>query len=74
MPAATLSDSTSPLFLSSLQCSKGDKSLLDDCSHYQVGLASCDDTSGLAVTRCFGKKIQARHTLKPSYINGSVFP
>ena len=57
LPSAAVSDSTGPLFLSSLHCSEGDESLLDDCSHDRVGLASCDDTSGLAVGRCFGKEI-----------------
>ena len=57
LPSAALSDRTSPLFLSSLHCSEGDESLLDDCSHDRVGLASCEDTSGLAVARCFGEEI-----------------
>ena len=56
LPSAALSDRTGPLFLSSLHCSEGDESLLDDCSHDLVGLASCEDTSGLAVARCFGEK------------------
>ena len=52
MPARSVS---APLFLSSLHCSEGDESLLADCSHDLLGLASCDETSGLAVARCFGK-------------------
>ena len=43
-----------PLFLSSLDCSETDQSLLDDCSHDQLGLASCDDDYGLATAKCFG--------------------
>ena len=44
-----------PLFLSSLDCSERDQSLLDDCSHDQLGLASCDDSFGLATVKCFSK-------------------
>ena len=50
-----LTKSTGPLFLSSLDCSETDQSLLDDCSHDQLGLASCDDDSGLATVKCFSK-------------------
>ena len=49
--------STGPLFLSSLDCSETDQSLLDDCSHDQLGLASCDDAFGLANVKCFGNRI-----------------
>ena len=55
MPASSISNMSAPLFLSSIQCSEGDESLLADCSHDLLGLASCDETSGLAVARCFGK-------------------
>ena len=44
-----------PLFLSSLDCSETGQSLLDDCSHDQLGLASCDDDFGLATVKCFSK-------------------
>ena len=47
-------DST-PLFLSSLRCSEDDRSLLHDCPHVQLGLASCDAESGYAAARCIGK-------------------
>ena len=56
MSASSISSVSAPLFLSSLHCSEGDESLLADCSHDQIGLASCDETSGLAVARCFGEK------------------
>ena len=46
-----------PLFLSSLYCSETDQSLLDDCSHDQLGLASCDDDFGLATVKCLGNNI-----------------
>ena len=55
MPATSMSSVSAPLFLSSLDCSEGDESLLADCSHDILGLTSCDKTSGLAVARCFGK-------------------
>ena len=55
MPASSIRSVSAPLFLSSLHCSEGDESLLADCSHDLLGLASCDETSGLAVARCFGK-------------------
>ena len=54
MPATSMSSVSAPLFLSSLYCSEGDESLLADCSHDILGLASCEETSGLAVARCFG--------------------
>ncbi|CAI8040121.1 Fibrillin-1, partial [Geodia barretti] len=44
--------SSAPLFLSSLDCDEMDQSLLYDCSHDEVGLASCDDF-GSAVVKCF---------------------
>ena len=55
LESASLTTSTGPLFLSSLDCSETDQSLLDDCSHNQLGLASCDDDFGLATVKCFSK-------------------
>ena len=46
--------SSGPLFLSSVDCSETDQSLLDDCDHETLGLASCDVDFGLAVVKCFG--------------------
>ena len=46
--------SSGPLFLSSLRCSDDHQSLLDDCTHTRLGLAACDDNSGLAGAKCFG--------------------
>ena len=43
------------VFLSSLHCDESDQSLLHDCSHDRLGEASCDDGSGLAQVKCFGK-------------------
>ena len=45
------------MFLSSLGCDEMDHSLLDDCSHDQLGLAYCEDDFGLARVKCFGKPI-----------------
>ena len=44
------------MFLSSLHCTDEDHSLLDDCAHSQLGLAVCDEDSGLAGAKCLGKK------------------
>ena len=44
------------MFLSSLHCTDEDHSLLDDCEHSQLGLAVCDEDSGLAGAKCLGKK------------------
>ena len=52
MPATSISSVSAPLSLSSLHCSEGDESLLADCSHDLIGLAKCDEASGL---RCLGK-------------------
>ena len=49
-----IATSSVPLFLSSVDCSETDKSLLDDCDHETLGLASCDDGFGLAVVKCLG--------------------
>ena len=46
--------SSGPLFLSSVDCSETDQSLLDECDHETLGLASCDVDFGLAVVKCFG--------------------
>ena len=54
MEATAFSDGLVPIFLSSLDCMGTDKSLIDDCYHDQLGLASCDDNFGLAVVKCFG--------------------
>ena len=57
---ATVEESTGiatgsgPLFLSSVDCSETDQSLLDECDHETLGLASCDVDFGLAVVKCFG--------------------
>ena len=48
--------SSVPVFLSSLHCTDEDHSLLDDCAHSQLGLAVCDEDSGLAGAKCLGKK------------------
>ena len=53
-----LTNSSGPLFLSSLHCSEGDESLLDDCSHDPLGLASCSDDFGLAVVKCLGEEYE----------------
>ena len=45
-----------PLFLSSLHCTDEDHSLLDDCAHSQLGLAVCDEDSGLAGAKCLGEE------------------
>ena len=47
--------SSDPLFLSSLICTDGDQSLLDDCYHDPLGLVVCDENYGLARAKCFGK-------------------
>ena len=44
------------MFLSSLRCTDEDDSLLDDCAHYQLGLAICDEDFGLAGAKCLGKE------------------
>ena len=49
-----IATSSGPLFLSSVDCSETDQSLLDDCDHETLGLASCDDGFGLAVVKCLG--------------------
>ena len=54
LPAAQFDGDLGPLFLSSLHCTDDDQSLLEDCAHDRLGLASCDETSGLAVARCSG--------------------
>ena len=59
---------TGPLFLSSLDCSETDQSLLDDCSHDQLGLASCDDDFGLATVKCFGNIIHFQDIFLTSII------
>ena len=46
--------SSVPMFLSSLRCTDEDHSLLDDCAHSQLGLAVCDEDSGLAGAKCLG--------------------
>ena len=43
------------MFLSSLHCTDEDHSLLDDCAHSQLGLAVCDEDSGLAGAKCLGR-------------------
>ena len=48
--------SLGPVFLSSLHCTDEDHSLLDDCAHSQLGLAVCDEDSGLAGVKCLGKE------------------
>ena len=50
-----LEASSVPVFLSSLRCTDEDHSLLDDCAHSQLGLAVCDEDSGLAGAKCFGE-------------------
>ena len=55
--SSSQSEATSgPLFLSSLHCTEGDQSLLDDCYHDPLGLAVCDERFGLARAKCFGKR------------------
>ena len=49
-----IATTSGPLFLSSVDCHETDQSLLDDCDHETLGLASCDDDFGLAVVKCFG--------------------
>ena len=49
--------SSDPLFLSSLHCTEGDQSLLDDCYHDPLGLALCDENFGLARAKCFGESV-----------------
>ena len=44
-----------PVFVSSLHCTDEEHSLLDDCAHSQLGLAVCDEDSGLAGAKCLGK-------------------
>ena len=44
-----------PLFLSSLQCTDNHESLLYDCSHDQLGVASCGDGFGVAMVKCFSE-------------------
>ena len=44
------------MFLSSLHCTDEDHSLLDDCAHSQLGLAVCDEDSGLAGAKCLGEE------------------
>ena len=48
--------SSGPVFLSSLHCTDEDHSLLDDCAHSQLGLAVCDEDSGLAGAKCLGEE------------------
>ena len=61
LPGATplsgsqIGGSSGPVFLSSLHCTDEDHSLLDDCAHSQLGLAVCDEDSGLAGAKCLGK-------------------
>ena len=43
------------MFLSSLHCTDEDHSLLDDCAHSQLGLAVCDEDSGVAGAKCLGR-------------------
>ena len=57
LPSSVITTSSKPLFLSSLDCTEGHYSLLDDCSHETLGLASCSDDFGLVVVKCFGKSI-----------------
>ena len=56
--------SSVPVFLSSLHCTDEDHSLLDDCAHSQLGLAVCDEDSGVAGAKCLGnsslKKVHIR--------------
>ena len=54
---------SSPVFLSSLDCSSTDRSLLYDCGHTQLGLATCDQDFGYAVAKCVGelKKNNSKH-------------
>ena len=52
--AAAITTSSGPLLLSSLECTETDTSLLHDCTQDALGLATCDDDSGLAVVKCFG--------------------
>ena len=47
---------SAPLFLSSLDCTDDDHSLLNDCIHDRLGQATCDDNSGLAVAKCYGNE------------------
>ena len=49
-----IATSSGPLFLSSVDCSETDQSLLDDCDHETLGLSSCDVDFGLAVVKCLG--------------------
>ena len=44
------------LFLSSLDCTDEDHSLLSDCTHDRLGLATCGDDLGLAVAKCYGNE------------------
>ena len=55
LAASLLSANSGPLFISSLDCSDGDRSLINDCSHDQLGLGSCDTDDGLAAAKCFGE-------------------
>ena len=56
--AAATTTITGPLFLSSLDCTATDKSLLYGCNHDTLGLATCDDGLGLAVVKCFGNDLK----------------
>ena len=55
--ATAVSESLVPIFLSAMDCMETDKSLLEDCHHDEVGLATCDDDLILAVVKCFGRHI-----------------
>ena len=54
------------MFLSSLHCTDVDHSLLDDCAHSQLGLAVCDEDSGLAGAKCLGEE--------GSYLLSTIIP
>ena len=54
------------MFLSSLHCTDEDHSLLDDCAHSQLGLAVCDEDSGLAGAKCLGEE--------GSYLLSTIIP
>ena len=48
---------SSPVFLSELVCSDNAHSLLYDCAHFQLGLATCNENFGYAAAKCFGTYI-----------------
>lgn len=54
LPPSQFETGSDLLFLSSLDCTDEDHSLLNDCAHDRLGLATCGDDLGLAVAKCYG--------------------